>query len=352
MASIFDTTITDITTTKIVPKLYDVNLNGNVTLARVIGGNSKSWTSGERLQFVIRHAKSTQGGVSGLGGKLNTSRDNTTAQLEYSPKRVTEPVVYDILEKRVNQGDEQVLELAGSLMTRAMADLFDNMGDYLFTGTGSGTALDSLANINDDGSAYTTVGGLTRSTYGDDLDSYLSSSVGALALADMRNLNTGTTVGAKTASLYVTTPAVLNYLENLYTPTVSANYSMARVSLRGGMFNVNAQSGLSADLGFTAMSYRGIPVVGDDKVTSGTMQAINEQYFNWYGIDGLEGLSGIKFSDKTYDSAQEIPATFGFGWTGFKMHYDQLGEVGHLAMHGNYASPNPRMLGKLTGITS
>jgi len=352
MASIFDTTITDITRTKIIPKLYDVNLNSNVTLARIIGGNSKAWTSGERLQFVIRHAKSTQGGWSGLGAKLNTSRDNTTAQLEFSPKRYTQPVVYDILEKRVNQGDEQVIELSNSLMTRAMADLFDDMGDALFTGTGTGDQPDSLANIVDDGTNYLTYGGLTRSTYGDDLDAYLSSSVGDMALADMRNLDTGTAIGAKTASLIVTTPAVFNYLENLYTPTVSANYSLARVSVRGGIFNVNAQSGLSADLGFTAMAYRGIPVVKDDKVTAGYMIAINEQYLNWYGIDGLEGLTGIKFSDKAYDSAQEIPNTFGFGWTGFKMPYNQLGEVGHLAMHGNYASPSPRMMGKLTGITS
>lgn len=346
--AIFSTAVTDITREEILPKAYDIVLNGSPVVARVIG-NGKKWRSGYKLDTIVDYKKSTQGGWSAIGAQLNTARENTTARMTFDPKRITQPVVVDQLEVAVNQGEQRVIELVALEMDKAIKTLNDNVGDSLYTGTGSGVNPDSLKNAADDATSFSTYGSLARATYSG-LNGYLSTSVGSLALSDMTTAFDAVEHGNKAPTLAATTPTVWTAYEALLQPTVNANYAVTRkqIGLTGG---AQSGGGLVLTLGAVALEFRGIPLVKDEKATSGTMWFIDETYFNWYGID-IPGAMTVKYSGKNIDSSQEVPKSVGFGFTGMKEPYDYLAEIGHIHFHGNFISENPRQLGQLTGVTA
>lgn len=344
----FSDVVKSITREDIVPKVYDTILAGNVSLLRHLG-NAQPWGSGFRKDVIIKYTKSTNGGLVGLGGTLDTTRQNTRVKLSFDPKRRHKSIVMDDIEVTLNQGDQRVLELLATEMSSVGQDLLDDAGNDFYQGSGSGENFDSILNAADDASNYPTYGGQSRSTY-TSIKGYLSTAVGALALADLSTAHSATKLGSDKPTLMSTDTTGWTAYEGLLQPTVKAGYQTNGYPQVTRMGDMSSQAALRGDIGFDAIWYRGTPVVEDEKCTSGYMFFENERYFKFHGID-LAGYEKININDDQVDGPQAAPIPRGFNYSGLLRPSNQPAEVGHLYIVGNYISYDPRRTGSLQGIT-
>lgn len=344
----FSTKVSTVTREKIIPKVYDTILDGNVALLRTMG-NSKMWRTGYRLDVPIKYQKSTTGGLVGLGGTLDTSRNDTRVKMQFSPARRHKPVVLDDIEIALNKGDERVLDLVATELNSLAMDLADELGTDFYTATGTGNEFDSILNASDDSTNFSTYGSLSRTTYSS-LNGYLATSIGTLAISDLANLSSNTKIGSSAPTLFLADTTSWTAYEGLLTPTVRAGYQATGFPqvTRTGM--ISSRQALGGEIGFSSLYFRGTPVVEDEKCTSGYMFAVNENYFAFYGVD-IPDYERINISDRQIDGPQSVPMSRGFQYTGFLSSTQQPAKIGHIYVIGNFISTNPRMQGNLQGIT-
>ena len=98
-------------------------------------------------------------------------------------------------------------------------------------------------------------------------------------------------------------------------------------------------------MGFNALFFRGVPIVADDKCTSGKMWGINERHIAWYGLKSASKkyspiqIGGNKQIDGVYS---DVPSkNMGFNFSGLIDSINQYAEVGHIILLGNLISFNP-----------
>lgn len=140
--------------------------------------------------------------------------------------------------------------------------------------------------------------------------------------------------GDDVPTLMVTTPAVFTIYEALLTPTVSHQFSMNDFRMtEDGIAKVGGT--LAANQGFRALTFRGIPVVSDEKCTSGNIFTLNENHLFFYHLP---------------QPGREIKN--GFAWTGWKEPANQDAVVGHLLWYGQLITDAPRTHARRTGVTS
>lgn len=345
--AVFTTTVTTVTREKIVPKVFDSVLNGNVGLLRLMG-NAASWTSGFRLDSILKYLKSTAGGLVGVGGTLDTTRDNTRTKMQFDPKRRHKPVVIDDIEQELNEGDERVLGLLATEMDSISQDLADDFGTDLMTGTGAGNAFDSLLNASDDSTNFATYGSLARSTFGH--NGFLATSVGTLALSDLSTMHNAIKIGTEKPTVLLADVTSWTAYEGLLQPTVQANYQangFPQVTRTG---TVPSQRALQGDIGFDAIWYRGTPMVEDEKVTSGYIFGLNEKFFKFHGVT-IKKYEQFQIKAGNVEGPQAVPIPRGFNWSGLMQSTTQPAGVGHFYTIGDFISHDPRRNGNLQGIT-
>lgn len=345
----FSATVTTVTREAIVPKVYDIALSGNVGLMRLLG-NSKPWPSGFRYDVILKFQASSAGGIVGVGGTLDTSRTVTRVRAQFEPQRLHKPVVIDDIEIAVNEGDKRVLELLAVEMDSIAQDLANDLGQYLYTGTGAaGLSFDSLDNAADDSTNYATYGTLARATYAGLNGSY-TATIGALQLSDLTTTDDAVTIGSEGPSLILTTPAVWTAYEALLNPTVQLSYTSAgypQVTREG---RVPTREALRGQAGFDSVFFRGTPMVKDERCTAQRAYFVNEKYFGWKGLD-LPKMEKVSRPGATIDGPQSMPIPKGANWSGMMSSPTQPAEVGHFYFVGNFISEAPRYLGQLRGIT-
>lgn len=354
----FTERILSLTQDKLVPKVVDNVINSSVLTSRLMG-NAKPW-SGETLRRAIKYTTTGLGGsFSGLD-TFSTSTSETTVRLGYDVRAYEQPVVIPGIERAVNATDAQVTDLVKFKLEEAQIEAADSIATLLYSdGTGNGSKdFLGLQAIVDDATSVTTIGGLSRNTY-TVLKATRTATGGTLTLAKMATMfsaiSAGSTAGHR-PTIIVCNETVWDLYEQLLTPTVRETYSMfgyPSVGRTGGA-NRPAQ-GMEAVSGFVAISYRGVPLVADEKATSQTMYFLNENYLDWYGLDSkTEGYSRVNLGSSTMDSvynSSPMSEFHGFNWSGLMQPSNQYGEVGHLVVMGNLVSWQPRRHGRLTGIT-
>jgi len=331
-------------------KVIDNVLNSNVLALRILG-NSKPW-NGETLRFPIKYQKSTSGGsFSGLD-TFSTAKVNTRQTLSFDPRGYYQSVVLSGMEVDVNATPSGVLNLVKVEMESAQMDMIDSIGTLFYAdGTGnSNKDFLGLDAIVDDATSVSTYGGLARGTY-TMLNANRNASGGTLTTDLMATLYDECTRGSKKPTLIVTTEAIWSIYEDLLQPTVQANYTAsgyAQVTRTGVS---QTRGALQGEIGFDALFYRGVPLVRDEKCTTGTMWMLNEDYLTWYGLKSHK-YSPISLSTSTTDTVyNDAPKVNGFSWSGLKEPTNQYSEVGQIILEGNLVSPAPRYMGRLTGIT-
>lgn len=345
----FSAAVTSVTRETIVPSVSDTALSGNVLVLRTLG-NGRSWSSGYRYDIPIKYAKSTAGGIVGLGGTLDTDRAETRTKMQFKPQRIHKPVVIDDIEEAVNQGDERVIDVLTAEMESIAQDLADDVGGYLYAGTGTSSSFDSLLNASDDTTNYANYGQLARSTYAT-LNGQYDASIGVLAASDMSTMYDSVEIGSVGPTVIATTKSIWSAYEGLLTPTVRAGYQTGgfpQVTRTGTVPSKNALSG--GDIGFTALWYRATPFVKDDKCTAQKMFFIPEKHFFWAGLN-LPAYKRLNITGRAVDGPQALPIPEGFNWSGMMRSTQQPATVGHFYLVGDWMSSDPRRVGQMTGIT-
>jgi hypothetical protein len=162
-------------------------------------------------------------------------------------------------------------------------------------------------------------------------------------------------------TIHVTTKTVWSLYEQLLQPNVRAEYASVgypALSLRGNAIK-RSEAELAGHAGFTALSYRGRPVIADDAATSGVWYMINENYLHWAGRSMVPGayrdvLQKVNLGSSTVEgvAAQEKPPKdYGWFFQGRQALPNQAGMIGRIYVIGQVIGSQPRRQGKLTGVT-
>lgn len=329
-----------LTTTQryLAPKVVDTILNSNVAATRFING-AKKWR-GETMEFpVIVDATNRGGSFSGFD-TLNTNAVDTRVKISFNPSFTYEPATVSLTELSVNATEEKVLDLMALTMQESANRLADEIGDE-FWGDGTGNSskdLLGLAAAVDDGSSVSTYGGQSRSTYSS-LASTVTASGGTLTLAKMATLWNAVSSGSQKPTVIYTTEAVWSLYEQLL-------QVQERIVKSAG--NVK---GMKGGTGFTALEYRGVPVLADEKCTSGVLLYLNEDFVDFYALPMAE-TQPIKYKGQIEGNDYDAPVGLGFSMTGWIKPTNQAALVNQIFFGGQLISRNSKRHGKLTGITS
>jgi hypothetical protein len=345
----FSNRVITVTQDKIMPKVFDNILSDNFATFRFIS-NGKKW-AGETMKFPVKLAKNEQGGsFSGLDVH-NTGTVNVRQFLQYDLRGYEIPVAIPGLEKVVNRGDAQVINLVRAELESTQMDALDQIGDIIYDdGTGNdGKDFYGFGYLNDDGTTSTTVGGLSKSTYpslAGDRDSF----GGLMTLTKLGTFLSGMSGGSakrQKPSILTSDETVWDLYESLLTPTVKANYDangypMVTRASRGAI----PEAQMKGNQGFSAVMFRGIPWVADEKHIATTILGHNENYTGWYGIQDPD-MTSVSFGD-THDGVySEAPTdNTGLQFSGFMKPTNQYGEVGHIYLLGNMCTSQPRRQGR------
>lgn len=350
----FSERVQSITNQKILPNIVDAVLNSNVLFVRTMQ-NPLRW-SGVTLQKPIKVSKSGTGGSFAGTDVFNTAAVDDRIRLSFDPKGFYQNVTVIGLEKAVNETDTQILSLVKASMEDARDDAMDSLGTIMY-GTGTGNDFLGLDAIVDDGSSAGTYGTQSRTTF-TQLKGTRTASGGTLTLTLMATLMTATSAASSARqhpTLGITPFAAWNLYESLLTPTVRANYDASGYPMVSAFTRAGAtarEGQLSGGQGFTAITYRGMPIVADEKATSQTLFFLNENYLDFYSLRDAD-LQDIPSVGTLIDGVYtDAPVPSVFQWTGFKPPVNQYAEAGQLIAMGNLISWQPRRQGRLTGITT
>jgi hypothetical protein len=338
----FGNRILTTTREKLMPKVVDTILDSNIFATRMLA-KAKEW-SGERMSFPVKFSKNTLGGSFAGYDTFSTQAVNNRVKLQFYPKFYEIPVSLPLDEISVNATPERVLNLMQIELAGAAQDAADDIGSlFMGVGTGNGSKdFNGLGNLVDDGTTASTVGGLDRSTY-TTLKSYrAAAAAGALTLDAMAAAWNGVTSGMQKPSVIITTEAVYSLYEKLLTP-------MQRINMNASL----TKDGLKGGTGFTGLDYRGIPVLKDEKCTSGYMYFLNEDFLNFYALPMAE-TERINYNAKDIegnDYGSSVPG-LGFSWSNWIKPVNSAALVSHIYLGGELICENPKRQGVITAITT
>lgn len=346
--AIFDEQVQTTTQDIIVPAVVDTVLNSNVLTLRLMG-NAKPW-SGESMKFNVKISKSTSGGSFDGFDTFLTTRQNTRRQMNFGPKGFYQSVTLDNMSRAVNETSAKVLDLLQVEMDSAQEDMSDSIGT-LFYGDGTGNNnkdFTGLAAAVDDGSNVDVYGGLSRATF-PTLQSNLTAALGNLTLSAMATSYDAASTGSDVPTLIVTTEAVWAFYEQLLQPTVVSNMNAGGGPMVTRQGTVSSRAGLNGDVGFTALWYRGTPVVKDEKCTAQTMFFLNENYINWYSLPHPDNVLHSDGGAIEGVYLKDTPPPV-FSWTGLKVPTNQDAVIGQFIAYGELVNRNPNRSSQIQGI--
>jgi len=322
---------------KYLPYAVDTILNGNVLFQRIVRG-AKKW-SGRTLRKSVKYAKNTTGqSFSGLD-TLSVAATDNRIYLEYTPSFYSIAVALPGDEMSVADTEDKVMDLMELEIQGATEDMADDLGTIFYsdgTGNSSKDPL-GLQALVDDGNTVATIGGQSRSTY-ETLCSTVTASGGTLTLPKMATLYTAVSSGSMTPSVFITTEAVWNLYEQLLQP-------QERITKTAGIMK-----GVKGGTGFTALEYKGKPVIADEKCTSGYFYALNEDFLDWYALPA-KGCKPISYKSQIEGNDYDAPLGLGFSWSDWIRPANAYGVVGHIYFGGQFITTNPKRSGVETDIT-
>ena len=326
--------VNSVTRDRYVPKVTDNVLAGNVLCMRLLA-NARPWGGGTQLVVPIKYQTSSAGGSYAGLDLLSTSQQNTRTRAKFDPKQNYFSVVIDGIQQAVNKGDAAILDLLATEMESVAEDMKDGLGTQMYS-DGTGNSSKDIVGLDaaiDDGNGTATYGELARATYTTWL-STLTSNTGAITLAQLRSAYDSAKIGEDKPTLIVTTPAIWTTYEGLLTATINY-HTQVQGYPKMTRFGISREGGTGqvGDVGFDTLFFRGIPVVADEKCTSGRLYMINERHL-WFA---------------KLDHAKHPTDRSGFAWTGLKEPTNQDGEVGQFLLYGNIVADSCRTHAYMTG---
>lgn len=329
--------VTSVTKDTFLPVVVDNVYNGNALYMR-LRAKRKSWESGAQYKIPTEVLSRSTGGSYSGADTFDTQQEDTRIQFAVDPKQYYANATITGIQKAANKGKEAIVDLIAEEMRSITEKLRQDMGADLYAdGTGnSSKALTGLVAHVDDGTNVVTYQGQSRTTY-PRLKSTVTAQSGALGLDDLATDFDAAQIGDDHPTIGITTPAVFSIYEALLLAT--RQYAIPQNTERFTLTAAGVErAGIVGNAGFTGLMFRGMPIISDDKCTTGNLFMLNENYLDLY-----EMSQDPMFVDSTRD---------GFGWTGWKKPTNQDVIVGQLLWYGNLIGKQPRKHARRTGITS
>lgn len=338
MAELFSQRVQTTVQTDFLPYVVDTVLNSNVLAQRMMRA-AKKWT-GRKIEAPIKYQKNTTGTSFSGFDTFSTSATNNRVKMEFNPAFYQITCALPLDELSVANTDEAIINLMQLTIQSDTEDMADDLGTIFYadgTGNGSKDPL-GLAALVDDGSTVATIGGLSRSTY-TTLQSTVTASSGTISLAKVDTLWAAVTSGAQKPTAIYTTESVFNFYGQLLRPQERINKSDA-----------GTMKGIKGGTGFSALDYMGVPVLMDEKCTSGVFFMLNENFLNWHALT-VQGSKPIAYKSQIEGNDYDAPVGLGFSWSDWIKPANSASVVGHVYVGGQFVTTNPKRHGKLTGIT-
>lgn len=357
---VFNNRLTDITYQYILPVLVDGVSNSNVWSSRLLS-NYEDW-EGVTYNVPVQTAFSTTGGSFNGMDTFSTAATNNTRQMTFYITGDYQSIVIPGIEAAVNGNEEsQVIKLMTAKSDEAKISAADSIGNQGY-GYGLGKAFDGLGNAIDSGSIAPSYGGLLRSQYPflvSDVTSVLNNTITLDYLGSEFDNASAASSTSESPTLGLMQKNIWTFLEGLLMPTVQARYE--GLAVRGynrvdgktpmGMSVPEGDTSLSASGGFISITFRGRPMVADDKATAQTFFWVNERYINFH----VQRYGELKDIGSTVESMEgfyeDVPFPSAFQFRDMMSSINQLGQVGVVILLGNLIDKQPRRSAKLTGIT-
>lgn len=357
---VFSNRLTDITYQYILPVLIDGVSNSNVFTSRMLS-NTQDW-EGVSYQVPVQVAFSQTGGSFNGMDPFSTAVTNNTRQASFYITGFDQPITVPGIEAAVNaNSDSQAIKLFTAKADEARISAADSIGTQLYS-FGLGKDFDGLGNAVDSGTNAPTYGGLTRSLYPFLVSDVTSVTNGVLTLDYLSSEFDNSSAASSTSespTMGLAPKNIWTFIEGLIMPMVSARYEA--LAVRGynrvdgktpmGTSVPSGDASLSASAGFISITYRGRPVVADDKATAQTFFWINEKYLAFHvqkSAELREISSTVESMEGFYD---DVPFPSAFQFREMMSAINQFGKVGVLILLGNLINKQPRRDGKLIAIT-
>lgn len=345
---------------KLHAKVVDNVLNAPTYFSRIVGAGKPFL--GKTEDITVDVVSDTQGEFFTGLETLNSAAASTTVTLSYAHTAFTQPKVSIMLESFANAGQTGTIPLDAFKYEKAAAEALQRFGSAIYA-DGTANRPNGLGNIVLDSG---TIGGLSRSTYST-LAATVTASGGTLTLAKLATLfDTISAAGLQSEepNIGLTTKTVWSLYEQLLSPNVRVSYTEAgypALAVRG-KYAMKNKAELKNGAGFSALTYRGIPIIKDDFCTSGYLYLLNENYFDWLGrtivpseySDVLTkvNLGTMKAYEGTGAEALDMPSEYN-GWFYQKpmMLPNQAGMIARFYVIGQVVAKGFRRSGVLTGVT-
>lgn len=359
MATAQNARVNNLTLEKILPKVVDT-VNKSAWILNRKFSQPEAW-NGRLVQQAINITNSTQ-------GQSFKGVETFATSVEFAPQVMTwystgyaQPVTISTVERGINQTPLGVVNLYKASFEFAQNSMSNQLGTILY-GFGTGNDFDGLGLIIDDGTSTSTYAGLSRTTYGANINcggstGIIAASAGVIDLATMDSADDAASVSglaSETPNVVVTTRAVWSLYGSLLEPSKLAQYGIAGGTIRSGDFATGqpaGDGGHNLQGGALGLEYRGKPVLRDDKATSGVMFFINETLLEFHSLS-LPGLATVRVANQVTEGVYDKVPPTAFQWRDLMSPVNQLAEVGIFVVYGNLIHRNPIRNEKITGITT
>lgn len=341
--------VSNATQNYLMPKLVEGVVTGmqglSYFLVRSQAGDFVGRWKGAQVEVPFKFEKNANGGsFSGFDVLSNGAVDNTI-KLTYDAKFYYQSVTLPKTDLSLNMTEKQVANLMKRQISSDTIDLSDKLASGFYgDGTGNlGKDLTGLRAIVDDGTAVSTIGGQSRSTYAQ-LKATKTASGGTLTLAKMYTAWDNAQAGGQEPDVILTTKTVRSLFNQLVTP--NERYQFPTVEMKG-------RDSIFMGTGARALSFRGAPILADDQCPSGLMFFLNSRSMEFQVLEDYFEGKPVNFAIDEMDGVPtpDVPKGLGFFWTGWTLPTNQEVVTGRVIYAGNFVAKNPRYNTQLTGIT-
>lgn len=304
--AVLATTIADYSKT-----MTDNIYNSNVLL-KLLSDRKRLINGGTSIVYPLIKADQNNGGFYLAAGVLNTNQTDTETLVEFRWQNAYEPIQLTRDEERQNSGDEhKIIDLASEKMQRSELAISKRLEQALSTPVAGANNLIDLETLVNTGTLGTIAGGT---------DTFWQSTVtasGSFAAQGLSDMTTATYAVASAAD--IDTPTV--YITE---KTTFQRFEQTRLPLE------RIQNGnLSANSGFRNLTFKGVPLVYGNFISSGLIFGLNMNYIDFC-----------------------VDTETDFVTTPFVMPVNQTAKVAFVLFRGNMVTNNRRRHFKLTGVTA
>lgn len=283
--------------------------NSNVLL-KLLNDRKRKVNGGLSIVYPLIKSDQNAGGFYLGSSALNTTQTDTETQVEYRWQNMYEPIQLNRDEERMNSGDEhKILDLVSEKIERSELAIAKRAEQALSTPVAGANNLIDIDTMVSTGTLGTIPGG-TQTFW----QSTVTAS-GSFAAQGLTDMTTATYAVASSAT--VDTPTIYITDKTNFQRFESTRLPLERIS----------NGDLTANVGFRNLTFKGVPLVYGNFITSNTLLGLNMNYI-----------------DLVVDSETDMAMT---PWV---MPVNQTVKVAFILWRGNLCTMNRRRHFKLTGL--